>query len=123
MKKELEYAVKKNTKKINYLKSNFFFFLLKVKLSKVINPAMEMTTDLLKFEIRADGSNQTLQLDNAVPGLTILAGEITLCSLAPYYSSYSIFNNYERKFILKFKPKNAFIACRIVTKFFSVSSC
>lgn len=91
--------------------------IIKLKMKKIYNPTIQMTTDLFKFSVLDKGSNNTLLIDDAVLGVKINTGKIELVSMTNYYPNYNNYQGYTRLFRIIFKPNNPFISIRISTDF------
>lgn len=96
---------------------------VKIRIKKLYNPSQSMTTDLFTFRILDKGSNNTLQIQDSVPGLVISPGVMSNVALNGYYANYLPFSNYNRDFKLTFKPNNPFNSIRISTSFPLINSC
>lgn len=92
-------------------------------LEGVANPLRKMQTPLFQYQILEAGTNNTLQISEAVEGLNIAAGSMRLVQMFTLYPQYFPYAGYFRWFVLQFRPKNPFIAARITTNFFQVMSC
>lgn len=96
---------------------------VKIRIKKIYNPPLSMTTDLFTFRILDKGSNNTIQIQDSVAGLIIVPGVMTNVALNIYYPNYLPFSTYNRWMKLSFKPKNSFNSIRISTSFSLINKC
>ena len=96
---------------------------VQIRIKAINNPPISMTTDLITLRILDKGSNNTIQIQDSIPGLDILPGIMSNVDLIGYYPNYLFFKGYTRIFKLSFKPRNPFNAIRISTKFPLITSC